>query len=82
MLGSLCHAASRGAKLQGTGYSGGKGVAHVAMVEPVFGVIPHRDGYGAAADRSKRDWANHCAAGLPVQSLEARRSMKNPRHGN
>lgn len=39
-------------------------------VEPVFGLSPHRDGYGAAADRSKRVWANHCAAGLSVQSTK------------
>ena len=34
-----------GARLQGYGYSGGS-VAHVE-VEPVFGLNPHRDGYGA-----------------------------------
>jgi hypothetical protein len=50
-------------RLQGYAYSG-ESVAH-GDVEPVFGLNPHRDGYGAAADRSKRVWTNHRAGWLP-----------------
>jgi hypothetical protein len=44
----------------------------VADVELVFGLRPHRDGYGVVvADRSKRRWANHrTARSLPPSSFD------------